>query len=140
MITYRIGEIAKMIGVSEHTLRYYEKEGLVMPERGANNNRYYTEENKLWAEFILHMKETGMSLEDLKRYTKSWDLGDEGINDMLEILIDHRTKVMEKLETYKKNLELLNTKIDFYQSNLEKNKAADLFETFVQRKKDEGDI
>ena len=48
------------------------------------------------------MKETGMSLEDLKRYTKSWELGDEGINDMLEILIHHRKKVLEKLETYKK--------------------------------------
>jgi DNA-binding transcriptional MerR regulator len=137
---YRIGELAKIIGVSEHTLRYYEKEGLVVPERGSNNNRYYTEENKLWAEFILHMKETGMTLEDLKRYTKSWELGDEGINDMLAILINHRAKVMVKLETYKKNLELLNTKIDFYQSNIEKSKAADLYAKFIQRKKAGEDI
>lgn len=132
---YRIGELAKLIGVSEHTLRYYEKEGLVVPERDSNNIRYYTEENKLWAEFILHMKATGMSLEDLKRYTKSWELGEEGINDMLEILINHRANVMDKLETYKRNLELLNTKIDFYQSNIEKNKAADLYAKFIQRKK-----
>ncbi|WP_339060790.1 MerR family transcriptional regulator [Tepidibacillus marianensis] len=99
---YRIGELSKAIGVSEHTLRYYEKEGLVVPERGSNNIRYYTEENKLWAEFILHMKDTGMSLEDLKRYTNSWELGDVGIPELLEILINHRAKVMEKLETYKK--------------------------------------
>ncbi|MFY0758647.1 MerR family transcriptional regulator [Metabacillus dongyingensis] len=51
---YRIDELAKILGVSEHTLRYYEKEGLVIPERGSNNIRSYTEENKLWAEFILH--------------------------------------------------------------------------------------
>lgn len=132
---YRIGELAKAIGVSEHTLRYYEKEGLVIPERGSNNIRYYTEEHKLWAEFILHMKETGMSLEDLKRYTISWELGEEGIPELLEILMNHRAKVMEKLEAYKKNLELVNSKIDFYQSNLEKNKAADLYEKFVKRKK-----
>jgi DNA-binding transcriptional MerR regulator len=137
---YRIGELAKIIGVSEHTLRYYEKEGLMVPERSSSNIRYYTEENKSWAEFILHMKETGMSLEDLKRYTKSWEIGDEGINDMLEILINHRAKVMEKLETYKRNLELVNTKIDFYQSNLEKNKAADLYAKFIQRKKAGEDI
>lgn len=137
---YRIGELAKAIGVSEHTLRYYEKEGLVVPERDRNNNRFYTEENKLWAEFILHMKETGMSLEDLKSYTNSWELGDEGIQKLLEILINHRAKVMEKLETYKKNLELVNTKIDFYQSNLEKNKAADLYATFVHLKKNGKEI
>ena len=137
---YRIGELSKAIGVSEHTLRYYEKEGLVVPERGSNNIRYYTEENKLWAEFILHMKDTGMSLEDLKRYTNSWELGDVGIPELLEILINHRAKVMEKLETYKKNLELVNTKIDFYQSNLEKNKAADLYAKFVQRKKNGEEI
>ncbi|WP_077065141.1 MerR family transcriptional regulator [Gracilibacillus massiliensis] len=137
---YRIGELSKTIGISEHTLRYYEKEGLIVPDRGINNIRYYTEEHKLWSEFILHMKETGMSLEDLKRYTKSWELGDAGMPELLEILINHRAKVMEKLETYKKNLELVNTKIDFYQSNLEKNKAADLYETFVQKKKNEEEI
>ncbi|UOQ45461.1 MerR family transcriptional regulator [Halobacillus salinarum] len=136
-MAYRIGELARLIGVSEHTLRYYEKEGLVVPERGSNNIRSYTEDNKLWAEFILHMKNTGMSLEDLKKYTQLWESGEEGINGMLEILINHRVNVMEKLETYKKNLELLNTKIDFYQSNLEKNKAADLYEKFIQKKKDE---
>ncbi|MFC0470716.1 MerR family transcriptional regulator [Halalkalibacter kiskunsagensis] len=65
-MTYRIGELAKMIGVSEHTLRYYEKEGLVVPDRNKNNIRCYTEDHKLWAEFILHMKDIGMSLEDLK--------------------------------------------------------------------------
>jgi DNA-binding transcriptional MerR regulator len=137
---YRIGELSKTIGISEHTLRYYEKEGLIVPDRGINNIRYYTEEHKLWSEFILHMKETGMSLEDLKRYTKSWELGDAGMPELLGILINHRAKVMEKLETYKKNLELVNTKIDFYQGNLEKNKAADLYETFVQKKKNEEEI
>ncbi|KSU64567.1 hypothetical protein AS034_01660 [[Bacillus] enclensis] len=135
---YRIGELSKEIGVSEHTLRYYEKEGLVIPERNENNIRYYTEEHKLWAEFILHMKETGMSLEDLKRYTKSWELGDAGIPELLEILVDHRDKVMDKLETYKKNLELVNTKIAFYQRNLKKNRTDDLYEEFVQRKKNGG--
>jgi DNA-binding transcriptional MerR regulator len=85
-MTYRIGKLAKRIGVNEHTLRYYEKEGLVVPQRDENNIRYYTEENKLWVEFILHMKETGMSIEDLKRYTTLWKLGEEGIPEMIDIL------------------------------------------------------
>jgi DNA-binding transcriptional MerR regulator len=133
-MTYRIGELSKLIGVSEHTLRYYEKEGLVVPARDKNNIRYYSEDNKLWTEFILHMKETGMSVEDLKRYTQLWEKGEEGTVELIEILINHREKVMKQLETYKKNLELLNTKIDFYQGSLEKNKAADLYEKFIHKK------
>ena len=133
-MSYRIGELAKLIGISEHTLRYYEKEGLVIPERDKKNNRCYTEENKLWAEFILHMKSTGMSVEDLKKYTALWELGDEGTVDLLEILKQHRAKVMGKIEIYQKNLELLNTKIDFYQVNLERSVPEDIYENFVQQK------
>lgn len=133
-MTYRIGKLAKKIGVNEHTLRYYEKEGLVVPQRDENNIRYYTEENKLWVEFILHMKETGMSIEDLKRYTTLWKLGEEGIPEMINILSKHRSAVIDKIETYNKNLELLNTKIEFYQKNLMKHKTEDLFEKFIQKK------
>ncbi|WP_456271188.1 MerR family transcriptional regulator [Bacillus sp. AK031] len=137
---YRIGELSKLIGISEHTLRFYEKEGLVVPARDKNNIRYYSEENKLWSEFILHMKETGMSVEDLKKYTQLWESGEEGTEGLVEILINHREKVMKQLETYKKNLELLNTKIDFYQSSLEKNKAANLYEKFIDKKKAEEEL
>jgi len=80
------------------------------------------------------MKETGMSLEDLKKYTQLWKSGDEGTVELIEILINHREKVMKQLETYKKNLELLNTKIHFYQSSLEKSKDANLYEKFIHRK------
>ncbi|WLR47321.1 MerR family transcriptional regulator [Halobacillus litoralis] len=131
---YRIGELSKLIGVSEHTLRYYEKEGLVVPDRDKNNIRNYSEHNKLWAEFILHMKETGMSMEDLKNYTQLWESGEEGTVAMIDILTNHRDKVKKQIEIYKKNLELLNKKIDFYQSSLEENRSANLYETFVDRK------
>lgn len=134
-MAYRIGELSKLIGLSEHTLRYYEKEGLVVPERDKNNIRSYSEHNKLWAEFILHMKETGMSLEDLKKYTQLWESGEEGTEEMIEILTDHREKVKHQLEIFKKNLDLLDTKIEFYQSSLEENKSAKLYDKFVDIKK-----
>ncbi|MCA0970860.1 MerR family transcriptional regulator [Halobacillus litoralis] len=136
-MTYRIGELSKEIGVSEHTLRYYEKEGLVVPERGENNIRRYTEHNKLWVEFIIHMKETGMSLEDLKNYTQLWESGEEGTAEMIEILTNHREKVKKQLDTFRKNLELLNKKIDFYQNSLKENKSANLYKTFVDKKKND---
>jgi hypothetical protein len=43
-MSYRMGEVARLLGTSEHTLRYYEKVGLVVPERNHNKIRFYTEE------------------------------------------------------------------------------------------------
>lgn len=133
-MVYRIGELAKLINVNEHTLRYYEKEGLVVPERDKNNIRIYTEDNKLWAEFIIHMKATGMSLDDLKKYTELWALGKVKYEDLVKMLKDHRKHVVEKIEMYQANLNLLDTKIDFYSSNIEKNEDNDLFERFIEKK------
>jgi DNA-binding transcriptional MerR regulator len=133
-MSYRIGDLAKTLGVSEHTLRFYEKEGLIVSDRDKNNIRFYSEENKLWTEFLLHMKETGMALKDLKRYTELNKLGNRGVDELLEILVKHREKVMEKLEAYQSNLNLLNNKINLYQSNLNENDMKDLYESFVEEK------
>lgn len=134
-MTYRIGELSKLVGISEHTLRYYEKEGLVVPDRDKNNMRSYSEDNKLWTEFILHMKQTGMSLEDLKKYTKLWESGEEGTVEMIDILTAHRENVEKQIKIFQKNLDLLNTKIDFYQSRLKENRSAKLYDKFVDKKR-----
>lgn len=133
-MAYRIGELSKLIGVSEHTLRFYEKEGLVVPDRDKNNIRTYSEHHKLWVEFILHMKETGMTLEALKKYTKLWEAGEEGTVEMVSILVDHREKVKKQLDIFQKNLDLLDKKIDFYQNRSADNTSGKLYEEFVDRK------
>ena len=68
-MTYLIGEFSAMVGVSEHTLRFYEKEGLIKVDRNEHNVRLYSDENKLWIENLLHMKTTGMSLKDMKQFS-----------------------------------------------------------------------
>ncbi|MFC0470715.1 hypothetical protein ACFFHM_09470 [Halalkalibacter kiskunsagensis] len=70
-----------------------------------------------------------------KRYTELWALGDEGRVELIEILVNHREKVIVKLDKYQKNLELLNTKIDFYKSSIKKDDTDDLYDQFVQIKK-----
>ncbi|MFP7170385.1 MerR family DNA-binding transcriptional regulator [Terribacillus sp. 7520-G] len=52
-MAYRIGELAKLTGLSEHTLRFYEKEGLLVPKRNSGNIRVYSEDDRLWTEFIV---------------------------------------------------------------------------------------
>ena len=59
-LTYSIGEFSEIVGLSDHTLRFYEKEGLIKVNRDENNVRVYSDENKLWIESLLHLKSLGI--------------------------------------------------------------------------------
>ncbi|MHC5248392.1 MerR family transcriptional regulator [Enterococcus sp. LJL90] len=123
---YQIGELSKLLGLSVHTLRYYEKEELIIPRKGNRNIRYYSEEDRLWLEFLIHLKETGMSIVDMKTYTQLRKQTDYNPEVLLEILVKHRAEVIEKIESYQKNLAIINEKIAVYAEEADSN----LFELF----------
>ena len=115
---YSIGEFAKLVGVKEHTLRFYEKEGLIEVKRNGNNVRVYTDADQRWIEFLLHMKGTGMSLADLKQYTQWRSEGDTTISERLDLLKKQKRQVEIELEEFLQNLNVLNRKIEFYEDKL----------------------
>lgn len=127
---YSIGELATIVGMTIHGLRFYEKEGLVTPER-KGKNRVYSEEDKLWIEFLLHMKETGMSIQDMKKYTKLRKQENPPIDELMAILLSHREKVEKQLLNYQKNLALIDKKIDVYRHETEEDQGENLFDRFV---------
>jgi DNA-binding transcriptional MerR regulator len=118
ILTYSIGEFSKIVGVSEHTLRFYEKEGLIKVKRDANNVRIYSDEDKLWVETLLHLKNTGMSLKDMKQFIMWGYIGDETMEARLALLKNHRKKVVEEFEKIRQSLEFLDTKINLYENEL----------------------
>jgi DNA-binding transcriptional MerR regulator len=117
-LTYSIGEFSKIVGVSEHTLRYYEKEGLIKVNRDENNVRVYSDKDKLWVETLLHLKKSGMSLKDMKQFIMWGYMGDETMEERLALLKNHRKKVVEEYEKIRQSLEFLDTKINFYENEL----------------------
>ncbi|MHC5534533.1 MerR family transcriptional regulator [Priestia megaterium] len=117
-MTYSIGEFSKIVGLSGHTLRFYEKEGLIKVNRDENNVRIYSDENKLWIESLLHLKNTGMTLKDMKRFAMWGHMGDETMEERLALLKMHRKKVVEELEKIRQSLEYLDEKIDFYENEV----------------------
>ena len=117
-MTYSIGEFSKIVGVSEHTLRYYEKEGLIKVNRNENNVRVYSDKDKLWVETLLHLKKSGMSLKDMKQFIMWGYMGDETMEERLALLKNHRKKVVEEFENIRQSLEFLDTKINFYENEL----------------------
>ncbi len=117
-MTYSIKEFSEMVGVSAHTLRFYEKEGLIKVNRDDNNIRIYSDKDKLWVETLLHLKKSGMSLKDMKQFIMWGYMGDETIEERLTLLKNHRKKVEEEFKKIRQSLEFLDTKINFYENEL----------------------
>ena len=105
MLKYSIGVFSKIVGLSEHTLRFYEKEGLIKVNRDDNNVRIYSDENKLWIESLLHLKNTGMSLKDMKKFAMWGHMGDETMEERLTLLKNHRKKVVDDMEKLRQSFE-----------------------------------
>lgn len=120
ILTYSIGEFSKIVGLSEHTLRFYEREGLIKVNRDDNNVRIYSDENKLWIESLLHLKNTGMSLKDMKQFFSLGSMGDETVEKRLALLKDHRKKVVEEFNKIRQSLEFIDNKINFYENKYRK--------------------
>ncbi|MEI5992799.1 MerR family transcriptional regulator [Candidatus Enterococcus mansonii] len=113
-MSYSISEFSKRTGISQHTLRYYEKEGLIEPKRDQYNYRVFEEEDFDWAIFVGKLKNTGIPLKDIKRYTQLRKIGDSTIRERKELLLIHRLKILEEYEKAKEHLKLLDDKIALY--------------------------
>jgi DNA-binding transcriptional MerR regulator len=129
---FTVGEAAKRLGISAHTLRYYEKINL-LPEairRGSNGARLYTEEDLRFIRFLLSLKETGMSLTDIAHFVQDGCLLDRTEHDKEELAASLQTRLvillqhLKELEAQKARLTeiiaLTRGKIEYYRKASEK--------------------
>ena len=117
---YSIGDFAKLTGLSIHTLRYYEHEGLITPKRNSGNRRYYTDKDLAWITFIKRLKATGMPIKQIRRYAELRTEGDSTLSARLAMLASHRQALNEQINQLKNHLEKLDEKIDFYRQKIER--------------------
>lgn len=118
--TYSISQTAERFGIEPHTLRFYEKEGIIHPGRTKNGIREFTEEDMGQLEMALCLKSTGMPLRDIKRYFDLVEQGDETLEERLRIFEEHRLHVLEGIEELQKHLEKINYKISYLKSQEKK--------------------
>ncbi|MFD1549422.1 MerR family transcriptional regulator [Levilactobacillus fuyuanensis] len=131
---YRIGEFAKLVGLSTYTLRYYEDQGLVKSQRDENDVRYYTDEDIRWVGFILHLKGTGMRLNDLKRYVRLRAAGDATIPERRAMLQKTKDDAEADIAELQMHLQVLGRKIDWYDGKVEHTIAdSESFQEYLQR-------
>lgn len=111
-----ISEMARLLGLSAHTLRYYEKIGLIRDVERAAQRRVYTEEDRVWLEFILRLKATGMPLARIKRYADLRYTGDATITERKAMLLSHRQDLKADIRRLRSNLSALDRKIEHYEA------------------------
>jgi DNA-binding transcriptional MerR regulator len=124
-MTMTIAEVSEKFDISQDTLRYYERIGLIpRVNRNKSGIRDYTEEDCRWVEFIKCMRSAGLSIEVLIEYVGLFQQGDQTIEARKALLIEERKQLIERMEVMKKTLERLDYKIARYeQAVIEKEKT-----------------
>jgi len=112
-----IAEAASLSGLSAHTLRYYERIGLLDPvARGAGNQRRFDAQDLAWLAFVQRLRTTGMSIRVMQRFAELRRGGEETISERRGLLEEHRDDVLERIVELQRDLEVLTEKISHYQA------------------------
>ncbi|MBU3099395.1 MULTISPECIES: MerR family transcriptional regulator [Clostridium] len=111
-----ITQVSKRFDLSQDTLRYYERIGLIpQVNRTKSGIRDYTEESCKWIELAKCMRLAGVPIEALIEYCVLTQQGDLTVTARKELLVEERRKLMEKMANMAKTLDRLNYKIDRYE-------------------------
>jgi DNA-binding transcriptional MerR regulator len=114
-----IAAAAEASGLSVHTLRYYERTGLLEPvSRNGSGHRRYRAADLERIAFLTKLRATGMPIRDVRRYAELMKAGEATNEERLALLEAHRDNVLAGLEATARNLELIEWKIRFYEERL----------------------
>jgi DNA-binding transcriptional MerR regulator len=133
---YSISEVAKMMDLTVHTLRYYDKEGL-MPfvERTPSGVRLFKESDLDALKIIECLKASGMPIKDIKNFIDWCSEGDSTLPHRYDMFIERKAVVEAQMEELKKTMEVIEHKCWYYKTALDagtedihkNNKAEDSF-------------
>src|SRR5688500_17882281 len=117
--TLTIQQAAEATGLSEYTLRYYERIGLVHPiGRAGNGHRRYSQDDVGWIGFLTQLRATGMSIQQMQCYAELQRQGDASLPERVEMLKAHQAQVEAQVEVLCEHLKLISYKIEVYSEHL----------------------
>jgi DNA-binding transcriptional MerR regulator len=110
-----IAEVAGRTGLTRHTLRYYERDGLMLGVgRAGSGHRRYSERDLGWIELITKLRATGMPVREVRRYAELVRAGDGNEDQRLALLRAHRERVRAQLGMITASLDAIDVKISYY--------------------------
>ena len=114
---FNIKEVAKLTGLSEHTLRYYEKQQLIKNiSRDENGYRIYSDFDIEWIHFLIKVKNTSMPLKELQKYSELMAQGNPTLPEREKMLLQHRDRVENEISDLEITLTKIDEKLDRYHS------------------------
>jgi DNA-binding transcriptional MerR regulator len=121
-----ITEAAELTGLTADTLRYYEKDGLMLRSvpRGASGHRQYAQADIDWIQLITKLRSTGMPIRDVRRYTDLVRAGQGNERERLDLLRAHRQVVLARLAEVQDHLGAIDYKIGLYEARVNAEPAA----------------
>ncbi len=112
-----IKKISKRTELSSHTLRYYEKIGLILNiKRDSKGHRDYSEQDVKWIEFIKRLKATDMPLNDIKIFAELRYEGDRTVDQRLKLLEKHKLRIDAQIKNMRVHQKKIDTKIELYKN------------------------
>lgn len=112
---YSIQNMAERCGMTAHTLRYYERVGLIQPVgRARNGHRRYSDADEAWIQFLHCMRATSMPIREMQRYAELRELGDATSLERRKILEDHQAAIAGQIVELQQAHALLTHKIANY--------------------------
>jgi DNA-binding transcriptional MerR regulator len=113
-----ISDVAAETGLSNHTLRYYERAGLLLGvDRNGSGHRRYTSADVSWLVMVTRLRATGMPIRLIRRYAELVRAGEGNEADRLALLERHRDEVVARRDELERNLELIDYKIGLYRNS-----------------------
>jgi DNA-binding transcriptional MerR regulator len=116
-----IAEAAERSGLTAHTLRYYERDGLMLQEvgRSASGHRVYTQHDLAWVAMLTRLRATGMPIREVRRYAALCRAGEGNEQERLELLEAHRARVLAQLAEVTDHLGAIDNKIGIYRDRID---------------------
>lgn len=115
-MSYSISEVSKKFNLSIHTLRYYEKEGILNIKRSESGIRKYEQSDIDSLKIIECLKHSGMSLKDIKQFMDWCNLGDSTLELRQAMFARQRASVLKQMKDLQETLDVINFKYWYYET------------------------
>ena len=127
-MSYTIGEIAEMMGVTPSTLRYYDQEGLLPEVNRVNGIRVFEDKDFAWLRILNCLKNTNMPIKKIKEYVELAKLGDSSLTERYEIIKEQKRSILEQIEQFQYYLKEVEFKEWYYKTALEEGTEKNMME------------
>ncbi|MEU4223383.1 MerR family transcriptional regulator [Nonomuraea sp. NPDC026600] len=126
-----IGQVAERTGLSVHTLRLYEREGLFASQirRRTNGRRIYSEWDVEWLSSCMRFRASGMPLATIRRFAELIRQGPGNEDERLALLRQHQQQVLARIAELTECLNLITQKVGVYEEHVSQGTASALWST-----------